>query len=180
MPNNTRQITRLPRCWSAHPKAKGVVAEFDIKPRPRGKLALKVLVFEDPAVMARNAKNMLGYDSFAPRLIDGNKVYDCHGFVNPLCTTHEKWGSDGVVEYMFVEVDQRYFAVMGLVVTRLDTETVVHESVHAAFAYAKRVKCDWDQRALSFDEEEICYPAGAIATAINNELHKRGLYGVTP
>jgi len=169
--------TRLPRCWSEHPKAKDILAEFDIRPREGSRLALKVLVFKDSRTMAYNAFHMLGQDTLSPQLVEGNDVGDVRGFVNPLVVTHEKWARDGSLEYAFVEVDKRYFAVMGLSGADLCTEHVVHESVHAGFAFAKRVKCDWDGRALAFDEEEVCYPAGAIATAINNELHKRGLYG---
>lgn len=170
--------TRLPRCWSAHPKASGIVAEFDVCPRKGSPLACKVLVFKDAKTMARNAKYMLGFASLTPKLVDGNTLGECRGFVNPLSATCEKWARDGSLEYAYVEVDKRYFAVMGLTADAVCTEHVVHESVHAGFAYAKRVKCDWDARALSFDEEEVCYPAGVIAVAINNELHKRGLYGV--
>lgn len=171
-----RVVTKLPLDWSQHPRARGVVAEFDVRPH-RGRLALKVLVFKSPKEMAHNARHMLGLDTLTPRLKEGNTIGECQGFVNPLSVFVEKWDRNGKLQYAYAEVDKRYFAVMGLVVTSLRSDVIVHESVHAAFAYAKRVKNDWDGRALSFDEEEVCYPAGEIAQAINNQLHTLGLYG---
>jgi hypothetical protein len=56
-------------------------------------------------------------------------------------------------------------------------EIISHESVHAGFAYAKRIKkTPRDQHALSFDEEAVCYPSGAIAAAINRAVYKAGLH----
>ena len=69
-----------------------------------------------------------------------------------------------------------HFAIMGLVHGHLTMEIVVHESVHAAFCYAKRCKrTPWAHYA-DFDEEEVAYPAGRIARALNAYLHDEGLY----
>ena len=72
--------------------------------------------------------------------------------------------------------DPRYFAVMGLVLGHLNMEIVTHESVHAAFAYARRHRKDLWCDPGELEEEAVCYPAGIIAKRINAWLHDEGLY----
>jgi hypothetical protein len=67
-------------------------------------------------------------------------------------------------------------AVNGLVKSKLSMAVIVHESVHAGFCYAKRVKRTPWAAARSFDEEEVAYPAGEIARKINIFLWKKELY----
>lgn len=71
-------------------------------------------------------------------------------------------------------VDRRYFCVISLCRGWLDTNTIVHESVHAAFAYSKRVRGFYFP-GKETDEERVCYPAGDITVSVNNFLHQAGL-----
>lgn len=65
------------------------------------------------------------------------------------------------------EVDARYYCVMGFTLANLTAEVIAHESVHAAYAYAKRrARTGWDEAILDMDEEAVAYPAG---------LHTAGL-----
>ena len=77
-----------------------------------------------------------------------------------------------------MEVDRRYFAAMGLARGHLGMEIITHESVHAAFAYAKRTgtKNIWTRAVDGLDEELVCYPAGNIARRVVTLLDDSGMY----
>lgn len=90
---------------------------------------------------------------------------DCPGVANDLQTIRCKIDKKGVKSNERIETDARYFSVIGLSLP-ITTEIVLHEAVHAAYAYERRVKrMPWEPYK-SFDEERICYPAGKIADAI--------------
>ena len=74
--------------------------------------------------------------------------------------------------------DPRYFAVMAPLSTHLSMNIIAHESVHAGFAYAKRLggRASWGGRALEFDEESVAYPAGLVAHAVNKCLWEAKLF----
>jgi len=158
----------LPKRVSTHPKARGIKSAADIT--ISGRLALKVVVFEKQRDMVHFWTEVLG----KPHL--GRKT---RGAVNALSHQVTKI-TPGKPDRATLWVDPRYFAIMGLVHGHLTMEIVVHESVHAAFCYAKRCKrTPWAHYA-DFDEEEVAYPAGRIARALNAYLHDEGLYATEP
>lgn len=166
---------RLPRIWSNHPEARGlVVAETDIA-ITNGPLRAKLLVFRNRTALRQFWEKALNKSGHGEKL-----SLRCEGAVNSLMHKHRKVNADGS-EKTWIEVDPRYFCIIGLVKGMSEfasaMEIVAHESMHAGFAYAKRVNRDgfW-VKASGMDEEDVCYPAGRIARKINLFLAKRGLY----
>jgi len=113
------------------------------------------------------------WDNAAPTAV-GGKLGMALGAVNSLQYEARPPG----VFRRIMEVDRRYFAVMGLVRGHLGMEIVTHESVHAAYAYAKRTgaRSPWADAVDGLDEELVCYPAGGIARLVVNALSKAGMY----
>jgi hypothetical protein len=61
-----------------------------------------------------------------------------------------------------------YLGIMRL--NDISTETIIHESVHAAICFAKKMH-GWS-RTLSLPKEEaICYGAEAITTAVHAAIY---------
>jgi len=148
-----------------HPGAMGVNAEADINVGG-GRLALKVVVFDRQKWLPHFWRVVLGRPHLGARTL---------GAVNALA--HETIDiRSGRPDRSTMWVDPRYFAIMGLVRGHLSMEIVTHESVHAAFCYAKRCKGNQWAEYTDFDEEEIAYPAGRIARAVNALLHDKCLY----
>jgi hypothetical protein len=155
----------LPRRWSGRRKAGGLVAEVDIRIRPRGRLCAKLLVFRNPTALRRFWRDGLG---------KGDLGRGCCGAVNALSLTKVDPGTGRELEYVG---DRRYFCVIGLSVGWLSMDVVCHEAVHAAYCYERRVRRNlFGAAAADFDEERIAYPAGFIAAAVNRFLHREGLY----
>jgi hypothetical protein len=153
----------LPRSFSGHPAAGGLVAESDIAITPRGRLRAKLLVFEHPKSLRRFWKEALG---------KGDLGRGCLGAVTALA--QEVRFLDGK---RFACVDPRYFCVIGLTLGNLSMEVITHECVHAGFAFAKRHAKDyWVSQSDDYDEEDVCYPTGRLARRINTFLHDNGLY----
>lgn len=100
----------------------------------------------------------------------------CRGAVNSMACEVVKFYKDGSESSPVLEVDRRYFAVMGLVQTHLTMEIVCHEAVHAGFAYERRQKRKFWPGQEELDEEGVCYPVGRIATGVNRLLYENGLY----
>ena len=151
----------LPKNWSTHPRIK-VDSEFDVR---LGSLYAKVLIF-------KNSKDLHGWwkckikSHYLPK-------GDTLGAVNGLF--YESIPQKGKP---YLQVDPRYFCVIALTKNNLTMEVITHESVHAAYCFIKRKsRTPWAKLAKENDEEEVAYPAGRIAAAINRELYKRNLYG---
>jgi hypothetical protein len=166
---------RLPRVWSTHPQARGrVIAEHDIKVSPRSRLRAKLLVFRN-----RTALNDFWEKALKPTGHGERLGLGCQGAVNAL--QHEIITIKDGRETRHIEVDPRYFCLIGLVrgmgKFTSPMEVISHEAVHAGFAYAKRIgRTGFWVKASSLDEEDVCYPAGRVARAINIFLHERGLF----
>ncbi len=156
----------LPRSVRTHPKAQGIVSAADIFVTGGARLCLKAVVFERKADLRHFWKHVLGKPDLSPK---------CLGAVNSLGYELISVAEDGR-ERSTLMCDPRYFAVMGLVLGHLNMEIVTHESVHAAFAYARRHRKDLWCRPGDIEEEAVCYPAGRIAKRINAWLHDEGLY----
>lgn len=158
----------LPRIWADHPEAKGVLLEKDLS-IGHGRLKAKLLVF----------RNRLSLRKFWRGMGKAELGRTCCGAVNGLyqeTMTVQPRGSKKPDTWR-LEVDPRYFCVIGLVANYLSMEIISHEAVHAGFAFAKRAsRAPWNQQAQHFDEEAIAYPGGRIAAAINRVLHAANLY----
>lgn len=152
----------LPRQWSGHPSARGLLAEADIRVCGSGRLAAKLLVFSTPAALNRFWVSGLRRPGLGKHTV---------GAVNSLMTEMIP-----VRGPSHVRADPRYFCIVGLTRNNLSMEVICHEAVHAGMAYARRVKRSPWSEALDFDEEAVAYPAGRIAAAINRFLHDSGLY----
>lgn len=148
--------------------AKGLTAEADIYPTPRARLAAKLLVFSSPRALRAFWRDVLE----KPDLGAG-----CVGAVNALGHEAIDFSDDDDDQGRSRWVcDPRYFCIIGLCLNHLSMEVVTHEAVHAGFCYARRRGHDpWnDERRLG--EEDVAYPAGRIAAAINRWLYDRDLY----
>ena len=156
---------RIPRDWAS--RWPGLVAEYDVSPTRRGRLAAKVLVFRNPRALRSFWK--IG-------LKQGELGRWTTGAVNGLISWKERLSRNNIWTRRITRADPRYFCVIGLACGFLTMEHIAHEAVHAGFCYAKRVnRTPWAE-GRDFDEEEIAYPAGAIAAGINRFLFKKGLY----
>jgi hypothetical protein len=91
---NKRQMRRD---FARHPHAKGLIAEADIKPSPRGKLAAKLLVFESQPALRAFWKKLTGFD-ISRR---------CPGVVNALCHERSKIDRDGNETHRTLHGDSR-------------------------------------------------------------------------
>lgn len=153
----------LPKTWGRYP---GVVAEADITPTRHGRLAAKLIVFTTPKTLQEFWRDVVG-----------NHVgRDCRGVVNSLQQSVCSIDRHGNETNRRMQVDPRYFCVIGLCVGWLSSEVIAHESMHAGFAYARRAKRDPWAKSLDCDEEAVCYPAGIICRAINDFCHNRKLF----
>jgi len=159
--------TPLPRCFTTHPKAAGIVSETDILLTRSSRLAAKLLVFTTPRAMAGFWSAALGKEPLGR---------GCIGAVTSLQREASKVDASGRIFDTRMQVDPRYFCVIGLTVKHLTMEIICHEATHAGFAYAKRVKRNPWIAAGELDEEGVCYPAGRIAAAINRHCHDKGLF----
>lgn len=149
--------------WYEYPGADRALYISDIGITGRRGLQMKLIVF-------RNNRDLV---NFWKKTMKSNQLTkDTRGVVDQLRTTHENPGTGKV----WMEVDPRYFAVMGLLVTHLGQEIIAHESVHAGFAYAKRMGSKSRWYDSDNEEEEVCYAAGKIASAVNHVLHQQELY----
>lgn len=156
----------LPKSIRSHPKARGIVSAADIFVTGRARLRLKAVVFKRQADLVHFWKHVLGQPHLGPK---------CLGAVNGLGYEQITVRAGGRERSTLV-CDPRYFAIMGLVLGHLNMEIVTHESVHAAFAYARRQRKDLWVSPGDLEEEAVCYPAGIIAKRVNAWLHEEGLY----
>jgi hypothetical protein len=157
----------LPRVWArAYDKEKTLLLEKDIR---FNSLYLKLLVFP-----SRKAFHNF-WDRCHPTAV-GGKIGSALGAVGSMQCESRSFKKGRSI----MGVDRRYFAVMGLVRGCLGMEIVTHESVHAAYSYAKRVgpRNPWAPVVGTdgLDEELVCYPAGRIARLVVNALNEAGMY----
>jgi hypothetical protein len=127
-----------------------------------GRLRAKLLVFSTQEQMRRFWWRNTG------RRLAGN----FHGAVNDLARRTE----EVLTGRQWLNVDARYFCVVGLLRRHLTMQVISHECVHAAFAFARRrARTPWDALAVQNDEEAIAYPVGRIAREIVIHLDRAGL-----
>lgn len=159
----------LPRVWHTHPKAvaKDIIGEAELRISPHSRLRAKLLIFRNNKAMRKFFKDVLGKPESVCKKTLGvvsGLSYDVFDFSKP--------GSESV----YFEVDPRYFCVIGLLKDHLRMEIICHEAVHAGFAYAARQQRKQWVKGDVLDEEQVCYPAGRIASAINLFCHREGMY----
>lgn len=147
------------------PSGKDIVAEHDIKVTGGARLAAKLLIFEHPKALRRFWREAIG----------GDLGKGCLGAVNGLAC-EVIMVKPGKPDRHRIEVDPRYFCVIGLCQTHLSMEIICHESTHAGLQWAKRAKRNFWCSPGELDEENVCYPTGRIAAAINRFVWKKGLY----
>lgn len=157
----------IPQNFRTFAKRYGILGEVDIKVRHTSRLAMKALMFTTRKGLRDFWKQRLGREDL------GN---GCLGCVNKLgYEVHFFPKGGGMLQY--IEVDARYFAIMGLIAGHCTMEILCHESVHAGFAYAKRVhKKDLWHNSKDLDEEDVCYPSGRIAGALAGWCAKHNYY----
>lgn len=160
-------MTRVVRCISRlpsgcpDPNAKGLVASGTIRIN-RGSLRAMVVVFDTPRNLNRFWKATMG----------SSLGDSARGAVNALGCTRENVTTGRVV----YEVDRRYFCLVGLVRGYLGTEVITHESVHIAYAFAKRrSRNEWDEYAEESHEEILAYPTGRAAAELVRWLRRKKL-----
>lgn len=153
----------LPRQFASHPKASGIVYEKDLK-IGSSRLRAKLLVFKNQRHLHLFWQNVLGH-----RL-----GRFCKGAVNSLIQEVQYFGKyEKALSCRHLEADGRYFCVIGLIQTWMTVEVMTHEATHAAFCYVKRVRrSPWDVQSKDFHEEEVCYPAGKIASELTTAFWK--------
>ena len=158
----------LPTDWSTLLGSEEILFSSDIAVSRKSTLKAKVLVFRDLVALQRFWR--LGLCRRKPD--DGScaVVSDVSSIITfqvprELSKREHVW-----------EVDPTYFCVMGFILGNLSMEYIAHESVHAAYAYARRVagRKTWPDN--EDPEEHVCYPAGRMAAAINRLFHNHRLY----
>jgi hypothetical protein len=158
----------LPRDWSTLPGAEGLVFQGDVAVSKRSSLRAKVLLFRDHESMRRFWSKALGRPALS---------HDTLAVSNPLTVKVHFCKVKGKPQRPpELRVDPRYFCALGFAQGALTPEFIIHESVHAGFAYSRRVggKHDWVDDC---EEERVCYPAGRIADGIIRMFSKGGFFG---
>lgn len=170
---STMQMTRfsskpLPRDWSTLPGSEEILFSSDIAVSRKSILKAKVLVF----------RSLVSLQRFWRLGLRRSKLdEDVCAVVSDITSTVTFQTPKGTSKRPPVwEVDPTYFCVVGFILGKLSMEFIAHESVHAAYAYARRVagRKSWPDK--EDPEEHVCYPAGRIAAAINRLFHSHGLY----
>jgi hypothetical protein len=157
----------LPRRFTRHPHAKGLVFEADISPHANGRIKAKLLVFKSERALRRFWRRGMGHD-LGP---------GCPGVVNGMSHERMSVDEDGSTHDRRYCGDARYFCIIGLGLPDGATAEVVnHEAVHAAYCYEKRVRRNmFGKAAADYDEERIAYPSGRLAQAMAWHLKRHGL-----
>jgi hypothetical protein len=159
----------LPSDWSTLSGSEGIVFSGDVRVSSRSRLRAKILVFRDLADLQRFWRLGLGH-----RKPPEDTVQAVVNGLTSIITFHSPKGSPKIPPVW--QIDPVYFCVAGFVLGNLNMNCITHESVHAAYAYARRVagRKSWPDK--EDPEEHVCYPAGRIAAAINQLFHRHRLY----
>ena len=163
----------IPAKFIKHPQGDKIRYEFDIWVTGGARMKLKVLIFDKPKDLCMFWKHVLGRDLGGSQ----KKGYETQGCVSALMHDVESYANPKKPQ-KWSEVDPNYFAVMGLCKHHLTAEVVVHECVHAAYAYEKRHKGQFWIDKDELDEEHIAYPTGRIAKVIFRRLIAKDLLNI--
>lgn len=163
MKTRLRKEHVLPRRFNVDASS-GLIHECDLPLIQGCRLRVKLLVFERPACMRRFwVKYIYPFDGLSPGTLGAVSRLSCSVI------------SAGREQREYEEYDPRYLCVIALCRKHITVEIVMHEAVHAGFAWAKRkVRAPWDACSLDLDEESVCYPAGRIASDMCYALEKAG------
>jgi hypothetical protein len=158
---------KLPRDWTTLPGSEGISFQSDVAVSPKSSLRLKVLVFRHRADLFRFWKRGLAWGEPHP---------STRAVFNPLTVTVEDYSRTPRKLRRPPEllVDPRYFGVIGFIEGALTPEYIIHECIHAGFAYSRRVGGNhhWPD---DDEEERVCYPAARLADAVIRSLHNKGM-----
>ncbi len=159
----------LPTDWSTLSGSEGIVFSGDVRVSSRSRLRAKILVFRDLAALQRFWRLGLGR-----RKPPEDTVRAIVSDLSSIVTFHPPKGTPRRPPVW--QIDPVYFCVAGFVLGHLSMDYITHESLHAAYAYARRVagRQSWPDK--EDPEEHVCYPAGRIAGAINQLFHRHRLY----
>ena len=158
--------TCLPNDWTGLPHGNDALAVAYLKFTPRSRLRAVLLIFPHRRAMLR----------FWRVALDRYPGRQTVALVTELAAHSQKFDEKGLVAEKLV-VDPRFVCVIGLAATHLSLEILCHESMHAGFCYARRIKGrSQDVKPDHLPEESVCYPAGRIAAQIHRVLHKTDLY----
>lgn len=136
------------------------IDQTNVRVVPGSALIAKVMLFERPKDLREFWRRRTGFDISSK----------CLGAVSALSRERVHPGH-------VLEVDRRFFCMIGLTAGNLSMEIISHEAVHAGFAFARRrARAPWSDESLRLDEEAVAYPAGRVAAMINRWLHDRGHY----
>ena len=157
-----RIVSNLPTKW---PSSAGLLLQGDVRVTA-GNLRAKVLLFKNQASMKEywNKKTM-------------HRLGNALAAVNQLTYEATSYRKGGDVGDQYIGVDARYFCMMGFLVKHLTLEILMHESVHASYAFVNRSTKQWWCQAKEIDEELVAYPAGIIAKGVA-QLFRRNGYDV--
>lgn len=160
----------IPKKFMAHPGGGDIKHEFDVWVTGGARMKLKVLIFQTPKDLCMFWKKTLNRD------LGGSQRagYDTQGCVSALGMEVESFKNPKRPQ-KWVEVDPNYFAIMGLCMHHLTPEVIIHECVHAAYAYEKRHKGEFWIDKDELDEEHIAYPTGRIAKVVLRRLAEKNL-----
>jgi len=146
-------------------KFPGLILAHDLS-ITNSRLKAKLLVFETPKDLCAFWRDVLKFKTLGRYTL---------GAVNSLSISYAPKAEPLNPQRM--EVDPRFFCIIGLCRKHLSMEIISHESVHAGFAFAlRKMKAPWVKEIKDTKEEAVAYPAGRIAAAINRVLHKERLY----
>lgn len=160
----------IPKRFMLHPGGENIRHELDIWVTGGARIKLKVLIFKKPKDLCMFWKKTLGRDLGGSQ----RKGYETQGCVSALMNDVESYADPKKVR-KWSEVDPNYFAVMGLCLDFLTPEVLIHECVHAAYAYEKRRKGMFWIDKDEIDEEHIAYPTGRIAKVLMRRLAEKNL-----
>lgn len=137
-----------------------VLYEADVKIHRHSRLALKLLVFKNPACLRQFCIRHLGKKL-------GRKTLAA---VHPLSCTVVSFAG-GVEHKPVLECDRRYYGVMMLPKTQLNDEIIAHECGHAAIYLRDRLgaRHGWPKDDAS---EALCYPLGKLVAWVNHHARK--------
>ena len=154
--------------FAAHPAMAGLLAEFDVRPHPRGRLHAKVLIFGTSRQLAHFYRHGMGIRTRFRGGADGVRGAVVQTGIECASRPPDPPSSLWVA-------DRRYFCIIGLTRNGIGAEVVTHEAVHAAQCYVRRVKMNTYGPDGNPEPERIAYPAGRIAGGIVRHLLRLGL-----
>lgn len=155
-----------PKVFSKNRRWRKLIAhEALVKITARARLKCKLLVFETWQDMDKFFTEALG----RPKAVDSRT----HAICSRLDSEVESYATDPPTRYTLV--DPNYFALIGLIRSKITLEVVAHECTHAGLAYAARSTTKWTSPKDDHPEEPVCYPVGKLTAQIWDYLNEENI-----